>query len=103
MAMTLASADHMIRKVGCNEFLLAFFNRQGGAVAVRIMKGILKKNGLTADKSLNSVLNSSPPIKCYYFHSIFLGVSKSCDQPMPGSFPACLLLGGEKPWEQGWL
>ena len=55
------------RKVGCNEFLLAFFNRRGGAVAVRIMKGILKKNGLTADKSLNSVLNSSPPIKCYYY------------------------------------
>ena len=57
----------MIRKVGCNEFLLAFFNRRGGAVTVRIMKGILKKNGLTADKSLNSVLNSSPPIKCYYY------------------------------------
>ena len=34
-------------------------------------------------------------------HPTFLGVWKSRDRPMPGSFPAHPLLGGEKPWERG--
>ena len=41
----------------------SLFNRFGGAVAVRAMTGILGKNALTADRSLNSLLNSSPLTK----------------------------------------
>jgi len=61
------------------------------------------KNPLTAKRSLNFLLNPSLLIKRYFITPIFLGVWKSCDQPMPGSFPAgLLLLNGEKPWEWGW-
>ena len=35
-------------------------------------------------------------------HQTFLGVWKSCDQPMPGSFLARLFLDRAKPWEWGW-
>ena len=38
------------------------FKRCGGAVAVRALTGILGKNALTADRSLNSLLNSLPLI-----------------------------------------
>ena len=46
-----------------DNFTVSLFNRCGGAVAVRAMTGTLGKNALTADKSLNSLLDSSPLTK----------------------------------------
>ena len=45
------------------------FNRCGSAAAVRAMIGILGKNALTADRSLNSLLNSSAPNKMLLYHT----------------------------------
>ena len=89
------------RKVWCNNCLLAILNRCDGAVGVRTMTGILRKNAFTADSFLNSLLNSSPLIKCYLITPNSSGSWKSRDRPMPGSFLARLLLGGEKPCERG--
>ena len=44
-------------------FSFTLFNRCGGAVAVRAMTSILGENALNADRSLNSLLNSSFLIK----------------------------------------
>lgn len=65
------------------------------------MIGILSKNALTANRSSNSLLTSLPLIKCFLLHPTFLDVWKSRHQSLTGSFPARLLLSGEKPWERG--
>ena len=96
---TLASADRRIFKhpeklAVINSFSL--FNRCGGAVAVRAMTGISGKNAMNADRSLNSLTNPSSLVKCYFITPNFSGFLKSA-----GSFPIRLLLGGERPLEQG--
>ena len=69
---------------------------------MRTMKGILKKKALTADKSFNSVLNSSPPIKCYNFTQFSWVFKNHVISQCQGLFLPAFLLGGEKPYEQGW-
>ena len=91
------SADHMIFKHpeklhAMNWISFSFLNRWGGAVAVRTMKGILKKNALTADKSLNSVLNSSPPMRCYYYTQFSWVFKNHVISQCQGLFPPAFCL-----------
>ena len=72
------------------------------AVAVRTMTSLLGENDFTADRSLNPFLNSLSLIKCHFLTLNSSRPWKLRDQPMPGSFPARLLLGGEEPLERAW-
>ena len=76
---TLASADR--RNFKHSEKLAVInsippFNRCGGAVAVSAVTDISGKNAMNADRSLNSLLNSLPLVKCYFVTPNFSGFLK---------------------------
>ena len=75
---SLASANHVnfkTQKIECKKFLLGFLIG-GDSVTMMTMTGTLWENPLTADRSFNSFLNSSPLIckNAILSHPTFLGV-----------------------------
>ena len=66
------------------------------------MTGIKGRNPSTAKRSLNSLLNFSPLIKCYFITPNFSGCLKIMWSADARVFWARLLLNGERPWEWGW-